>query len=124
MSQICLYLDEDTIQKGLVQALRNAAVNLTTTAEESRLGFSDEEQLIWATKQRRVIYTFNVEDFCRLHSIFLAEHRSHAGIILGTQQRYSIGQQLREILRLISTKSAEEMSAMFMTAINGLEKVG
>ena len=25
MSQICLYLDEDTIQKGLVQALRNAS---------------------------------------------------------------------------------------------------
>ena len=68
MSQISLYLDEDTIQKGLVKALGNAAVDVTTTASENRLGFSDESQLIWAAKQGRVIYTFNVDDFCRLHS--------------------------------------------------------
>ena len=117
MSQICLYLDEDTIQKGLVKALRNAAVDVTTTAEENKLGFSDEQQLIWAANQKRVIYTFNVEDFCRLHSIFLKENRSHGGIILGTQQRYSIGQQLRGILKLISKKSAEDM-------INQLEFLG
>ncbi|MGB5710882.1 MAG: DUF5615 family PIN-like protein [Waterburya sp.] len=117
MSQISLYLDEDTIQKGLVKALGNAAVDVTTTASENRLGFSDESQLIWAAKQGRVIYTFNVQDFCQLHSIFLTEKRNHAGIILGTQQRYSIGQQLRGILRLIATKSAEEM-------INQLEFLG
>ena len=117
MSQISLYLDEDTIQKGLVKALGNAAVDVTTTASENRLGFSDESQLIWAAKQGRVIYTFNVEDFCRLHSIFLAEKRNHAGIILGIQQRYSIGQQLRGILRLTATKSAEEM-------INQIEFLG
>ena len=30
--------------------------SITTTAEENRLGFVDEEQLIWATNQGRVIY--------------------------------------------------------------------
>ena len=117
MSKVCLYLDEDTIKKGLVQALRNAAIDVTTTAEKNRLGFPDKEQLIYATNQGRVIYTFNVKDFCRLHSIFLTENRNHAGIIIGHQQRYPIGQQLRGILRLIATKSAEEM-------INKLEFLG
>ena len=117
MNKICLYLDEDTIKKGLVQALRNAAIDVTTAAEENKLGFSDEEQLVYATNQGRVIYTFNVKDFCLLHSVFLLNNSNHAGIILGSQQRYSIGQQLRGILRLIATKSADEM-------INQLEFLG
>lgn len=32
-----------------------------------------------------------------------------AGIILANQQQYSVGEQMRRILRLIAAKSAEEM---------------
>ena len=51
MSQICFYLDEDTINAALVKALRNANLNVVTVADADRLGYSDEEQLIWATEQ-------------------------------------------------------------------------
>ena len=50
-----------------------------------------------------------VGDFYRLHIVFQAERKSHAGIILAQQQRYSVGQQSRRLLRLIGGKSAEEM---------------
>jgi hypothetical protein len=33
----------------------------------------------------------------------------HTGIILAERQSYSIGEQLRGLLRLMETKSAEEM---------------
>ena len=33
----------------------------------------------------------------------------HAGIIVITQQRYGIGEQIRRLLRLIAAKSAEDM---------------
>ena len=35
--------------------------------------------------------------------------QSHAGIILAVQQRYSVGEQMRRLLRLTSTLTAEEM---------------
>lgn len=109
MSQIRLYLDEDVLEGALVQALQSHNVDILTTAEANKLSCTDEEQLIWAREQGRIIYSFNVGDFCRLHNQFIAEDITHAGIILGVQQRYSVGTQLRGILRLIAAKTAEEM---------------
>jgi hypothetical protein len=87
VSRICFYLDEDTLKTALIQALRNADLNVITVADCRKLGDSDEEQLIWATQQKRVIYSFNIGDFCRLHRNFMAENRNHAGIILAPQQK-------------------------------------
>ncbi|MGB7439758.1 MAG: DUF5615 family PIN-like protein [Coleofasciculaceae cyanobacterium] len=60
MSQIRLYLDEDAQRQGLVQALRNAGLDIVTTLEAKNSASVDEEQLIWAIEQERVIYSFNV----------------------------------------------------------------
>jgi hypothetical protein len=48
-------------------------------------------------------------DFYRLHTDLLTEKRFHAGIILVPQQRYSVSEQLRGLLNLIATKSAQQM---------------
>jgi hypothetical protein len=56
-----------------------------------------------------VIYSYNRQDFCRLHGEFLSAERNHAGIIVLKQQRYSIGQQLQGVLALTATQTAEEM---------------
>jgi len=109
VSKIRLYLDEDIQEQALILALRNSGVDVITTSEANRLSFSDEEQLIWATEQGRVVYSFNRRDFSSLHNICIAEERSHTGIILAQQQRYSVGAQLRGLLNLIAAKSAEEM---------------
>lgn len=118
MNQICFYLDEDTINAALVKALRNANLNVVTVADAGKLGCSDEEQLIWAIKQGRVIYSFNIGDFCRLHRDFVAQERNHAGIVLASQQQYSIGQQLRGLLKLAANNSSEEMvnQVVFLSA--------
>lgn len=39
----------------LVIALRNSGVDVVTAREANTLGFADEEQLIWATEQGRVL---------------------------------------------------------------------
>ncbi|BAY48919.1 hypothetical protein SAMD00079811_65480 [Scytonema sp. HK-05] len=110
MSRIRLYLDEDTIKGALIQALRNADLDIITVADADRLGYPDEEQLIWAVEQGRVIYSFNIRDFCRLHGEFVVQQRCHAGIVLAPQQQYSVGQQLRGLLKLAADKSAKEMA--------------
>jgi Domain of unknown function (DUF5615) len=109
MSQIRLYLDEDSEDLALVKALKERHVDVITTIASARLRRPDEDQLRWATTQNRVIYTCNVQDFYQLHTQFLTQLEPHSGIIMGQQQRYSIGTQLRGLLKLIEVKSAAEM---------------
>jgi hypothetical protein len=106
---LALYLDEDSMDQSLVAALRARGVDVITATEAAMLGSSDSEQLDYATGQGRVLYTFNRGDFYRLHTQYLTESKSHRGIILAPQQRYSIGEQLRQILELISGKTSEQI---------------
>jgi hypothetical protein len=110
MSQIRFYLDEDAGKKSLTNGLRNAGIDVITTAEADRLGSFDDSQLIWATEQRRVIYSFNVGDFCRLHKAYLEQQQKHSGIVLAAKQSYAIGEQLRGLLKLVESMEAEDMA--------------
>ena len=109
MSRICLYLDEDTIKSALVKALRNADLDVVTVVDAGMLGRSDEEQLNWSTQGKRVIYSFNIGDFCKLHRDYIVEGKTHAGIILAPQQQYSIGRQLAGLLKIVAANSSEDM---------------
>jgi hypothetical protein len=80
-----------------------------TALDAEMIGRKDTEHLDYATEQGRVLCTFNVGDFCRLHSDYVAQGRRHAGIVLMQQQRFSVGEQMRRLLRLIASKSADEM---------------
>ena len=44
-----------------------------------------------------------------LHSKYMTSGKTHAGIILGDQQCYSVGEQMRRLLRIITLRSAEAM---------------
>jgi hypothetical protein len=59
--------------------------------------------LAFATAHESVLYTFNVSDFHRLHAQWMIAGREHADMILAPQQRFSVGERLRRILRLRST---------------------
>ena len=37
------------------------------------------------------------------------QNKSHAGIILANQQQYSVGEQMRRILRLSAAKTSNDM---------------
>ena len=106
---IRLYIDEDAMDNDLIRALRSRSVDVVTPREAGMIECKDGDQLDYATAQGRVLYSFNVGDFYRLHTEYLSQGRSHAGIILAQQQRYSVGEQMRRLLKLIAAKSAEAM---------------
>ena len=106
---IRLFLDEDTSDADLLEALRIRGVDVIAAAPSERRGLRDDDQLRWATEQQRVLYSFNRGDFCRIHSAMLRAGKRHAGIILAVQQRYSVGEQMRRLLRLTSTLTTEAM---------------
>ena len=109
MAKIRLYIDEDSMDRALVRALRARGMDVTTALEEGMIERDDTEHLDYATAQGRVLYSCNVADFYRLHTNYLARGNSHAGMILAPQQRYSVGEQMRRLLKIIHAKSAEEM---------------
>ncbi len=93
----------------LVRALQARGVDVLSALEAGMVEKSDPLHLEYATAQGRVLYSFNVGDFHRLHTAWLTEGRSHCGLILSKQQQYSVGEQMRRLLKLIATRSAEEM---------------
>jgi hypothetical protein len=102
-------MDEDMMSHSLVNALRSRGIDVKTVLEEKREGFSDESQLKWATREGRIICTANIADFIQLHIRFIEIGQEHSGIILVTQQQYSVGGYLRALMKLISSKTAEDM---------------
>jgi predicted nuclease of predicted toxin-antitoxin system len=104
-----LYFDEDSMRHALVVALRARGVDVVTALEVGMINRDDAEHLDYAAAHGRVLFSFNVGDFYDLHARYLAEGKSHAGIILARQQIYSVGELLRRLSRLINARSAEEM---------------
>lgn len=108
MSEIRLYIDEDSMDQALIRALKARNLDVITVLDTQTEGQLDDEQLKLASSQKRVLYSHNIADFCRIHAEFIAQGKFHSGIALLSQD-YSVGQQLRAILELIFNHSAEEM---------------
>ena len=93
----------------LVEALRSRGVDVETAFEAGMIERDDAEHMAYAATQGYCLFSFNVQDFYRIHADFLTEGKSHGGIILARQQVYTVGELMRRLLRLISARSAEEM---------------
>ena len=107
--RISLYIDEDAMSRALLRGLRARGIDVTTVLDEGRVGDSDRAQLEYAWQTKRVLYSFNVSDFCRLHKEYLTQGKPHAGIVVAYRQRYSVGEQLRFLLRLADMTSERDM---------------
>ena len=107
--KVSLYLDEDSQDNDLIDALRLRGVDVIGAWATGMRQRDDEQHLLYATAQGRTLYGFNTKDFYRLHTELLTQSREHGGIVLAKQQHYSVGEQMRRLLRLIGTKTAEQM---------------
>jgi predicted nuclease of predicted toxin-antitoxin system len=105
-----LYLDRHIMTR-LALDLCGRGYDALTTPEAGKDTASDEEQLAFATAQRRAILTFNIRDFALLHEQWQAAGRPHAGIIVSQQlgsRQY--GLLLQRMLRLLNHTTADEMA--------------
>jgi hypothetical protein len=92
-----MYLDEDSQNHGFLAALRRMGIDATSAVEAGRTGLPDPEQLAIARTEGRVLYSANRAHFARLHREIVEGGGSHAGVILLTDQRIGMGDQLRGI---------------------------
>ena len=106
MSAIRFFTDED-VYGDVAPALRRVGIDAMSTPEADRLSKSDDSQLELTAGENRVIVTFNVGHFARLHSQWLSEGRHHAGIVV-SQQRL-IGDTIRRLRHLAESLDADAM---------------
>lgn len=106
MSQPRFYTDED-VYGNVAEVLRRKGHDAISTPDAGRLGHSDESQLAWAAGEDRTLITFNVAHFARLHTAWLQQGRSHAGIIVSSQR--PLGDTIRRLLRLASSLEREAL---------------
>lgn len=107
--RIRLYFDEDGMDHDLVRALRARGVDVVTALDVGMVERPDREHLDYAGSQGRVLFSFNVGDYRRLDATYAAEGWVHTGILLARQQRHSVGDQMRRILRLVAEVPADKM---------------
>lgn len=103
-----LYFDEDSVNRALIRALAARGMDVTNAIDAGHAGSPDRVQLEHATADGRVLFTYNVRDFA-LHTQFRQHGRSHTGLILAVQQRYTVGEQMRRILRMNRERSSDDM---------------
>ena len=109
VSLLRYHLDEDCQSAALATALRQHGMEVVTTNEANIVGADDDAQLEHAARHPATIVTNNIRDYTELHAQWLAQGRSHAGIVLFPQQEYSIGEVVRRLAHLRRTLSSEEM---------------
>ena len=98
------YFDEDSAQHRLVAALRSQAIDVVTSLEAGMNGQEDESQLTRAVAGGRALVSANARDFASLHRAWAEQGRSHFGILIVPQQRFSTGEIVRRMLRLSSSR--------------------
>lgn len=93
----------------LATGLTSQGIDVTTVAMEDMRHRPDDEQLMFAVSQGRALFSYNVADFQRLHSLYMRLGRHHAGVILVRQRRYDVGETIRRLARISASFEPEQM---------------
>ncbi len=97
--QLKLYFDEN-VPEAIAAAVRLRGYDVTTVRDAERKAASDLDQLRYASLQKRVLFTFNVADFVKLHDELMTAGRHHSGILLSKQ--LPVGIVVKRLLKLLS----------------------
>lgn len=103
MTKPKLHLDADASMISLMRELRKRGHDVTRTPNDwMKPDATDEQQLIGATKEGRIILTFNIRDFMILAKLYPEHH----GILLSTQK--PLPELLSALDNLLSETEAED----------------
>jgi len=103
MSEEIKFYTDEHVPKAIVKGLRRRGVDVLTTQEAGMMGASDEEHLVFAMTQGRVIITQD-DDFLRLH----AKGVKHGGIVYAHQQT-SIADIIRGLMLIYQVLDSRDM---------------
>jgi len=107
MGKIRIYTNE-SVNVAIAEGLKRRGVDAFSARDTGRLGLTDEEQLLFAEKEKAAIFTHDT-DFLRIAAKWMEEGKTHHGIIYCHQKSYSIGECIRKLRVLTSLLTSEDM---------------
>lgn len=102
MGKISFYLDE-SVNVTIASGLKRRGIEAITARDSDTLGLTDIEQLEYAPRNGLVILTHD-DDF-----LSLALNKRHSGVVYVHQQKYSIGDLIRNLKLLWDIVDSEEI---------------
>lgn len=106
-----LYLDEN-IPVILCTVLSAHGVDCLTTQQAGNLGLTDDTQLVYATREHRVLVTFNCKDFFPLAQRWQEDDRAHAGLILSKE--LPVPELLRRFRRFLHQHQHDDLTNLVL----------
>lgn len=107
MNRIKIYTDE-SVGLAIPKGLRRRGVEVWSSHEVGNQGLTDEEQFIYAIEHQAAIFTHD-DDFLSLASSYIAEDKTHYGVIYAHPLRVTIGDCIRGIKIIVDIMTPEEM---------------
>ena len=107
MGKIRIYTNE-SVSVATAEGLKRRGVDAFSARDAGNLGLTDEEQLIYAGKEKASIFTHDT-DFLQIAARWLDKGRTHQGIIYCHQKRYLIGECVRKLRVLTAVLSSEDI---------------
>jgi predicted nuclease of predicted toxin-antitoxin system len=95
---------DENVSNAIADGLRRRGIDVTTTPEEGMISASDQEQLVFALSQERVIFTQDA-DFLRLDRSGV----NHAGIVYCSQGNCSTGDIIRRLVLIWEVLEPEDI---------------
>lgn len=102
-----LYVDEDSVERRLMRALRSLGVDVVSARELGRDGVADEEHLVYAAAEGRMLLTANYHDFYRLQAAWAEASRHHCGILIRIQNNMTPERLAQLIYEELTTRTPE-----------------
>jgi hypothetical protein len=93
-----IYTDE-SVSVAVASGLRRRGVTAISARDAGNLRLTDEEQLVYASSQRMVLFTHD-EDFLKLAGQFMVAQRDHWGIVYVHQDKLSLGECIYRLYEL------------------------
>lgn len=100
-----ILLDED-IHKKAAEQLRLRGYDTIHVLESHRGGLPDEDQLVFAHSVNRILVSFNMRDYVKLHESFEHAQKEHSGSILSKQ--IPIGELIKKLAAELHERDHED----------------
>ncbi len=97
------YYTDEHVAKAVIRSLQQRGVDVLTVPDANLLGATDEEHLVRASAEGRVVFTQD-EDFLRLHAAGVR----HGGIAYA-RQGTSVGKLVRALMLIHDLLEPEDM---------------
>lgn len=102
--EVKVYTDE-SVSPVIARGLRRRGLEAIDVREVDNIGLSDEEQLGYVKENDFVLFTYD-DDFV---GIVKEGNISHPGLIYCDQRKYSIGEIIRGLAKIIEKSSGKDL---------------